>query len=106
MSTLVRKRMHYSSSFKLSVVKEFLLGDLSQAGICRKYSISHVNVFRRWIRIFAPQYTFEEHPMSKLKRSESDEIRQLKRQLQQKELELTKEKMRADLLDTMVDVAE
>ncbi|MCD7900673.1 MAG: hypothetical protein LUH22_12605 [Bacteroides sp.] len=45
--------------------------------------------------------------MSKKKdRSESEEIRDLKRQLRQKELELKKEKMRADFYQTMVDVAE
>lgn len=45
--------------------------------------------------------------MSKKKdRSESEEIRDLKRQLRQKELGLKKEKMRADFYQTMVDVAE
>jgi hypothetical protein len=39
-------------------------------------------------------------------RSDSEEIRELRQQLRKKELELKKEKMRADFYETMVDVAE
>lgn len=44
--------------------------------------------------------------MKKSKASESQEISDLKRQLRQKELELKREKMRSEFLDTMIDVAE
>ena len=44
--------------------------------------------------------------MAKSKESENTEIHELKKRLQQKEAELSKEKMRADFYNSMIDVAE
>ncbi len=44
--------------------------------------------------------------MKKEKRTESEEVVELKRQLQQTKLALQKEKMRADFYNEMINVAE
>lgn len=101
-----RKNNHYDDDFKIRVVQESISGKLNKSALCRKYSIPHPDRLRDWIRIFAPEYKFAEGPMKNSKRSESDEVRELKRQLQEKELALRKEKMRADFLDEMINVSE
>jgi transposase-like protein len=95
----------FSIEFKMQVVEEYLQGSTSKYGICKKYQLHEV-VFREWLRIFAPEQPRMASPVKKSKESESQEICELKRQLRQKELELKREKMRIELLDTMIDVAE
>ncbi len=105
MDKLVRHRRRFDDNFKFSVVQELLISSCSQYSLCKKYSISDT-VLRRWIRTFAPEYKSDFVGMGKKVLSESDEILALKLALRQKELELKKEKMRADFYQTMVDVAE
>lgn len=95
---------HFSDAFKMDVVDDYLQSGVSLRAICKKYSIWSSNL-HNWIRIFAPESIELEVTMSK-KRDENEEILHLKRLLQQKELELKREKMRADFLDEMIDVAE
>lgn len=96
----------FDVDFKLSVVKAFISGESTQYALCKKHSLSRTSI-RNWVRIFAPEYkpTQGDYDMSK-KPTESEEVRALKRQLRQKEIELKREKMRADFYETMVDVAE
>lgn len=106
MSTTRRKNRHYDLDFKFKVVEEAISGELNKSALCRKYSISHPDLLRSWIRIFAPEHKFEENDMKKEKRTESEEVVELKRQLQQTKLALQKEKMRADFYNEMINVAE
>ena len=103
------KGQHYAPEFKLLVVEEFLAGQLSKAALCRKHGIVHTDRLREWLRIFAPEYKMESIEMNKInkeRRTESEQVKELKRQLQQKELELKKEKMRTDLLNEIINVSE
>lgn len=78
-------------------MKEALSGTLSPSELCKKHSIPHLSQIHRWIRIFAPQ--FKHDPMKDpLSVSPEEEIARLKRALQQKELELNRERMRAGRL--------
>lgn len=106
MSKSIQKRVSYSNSFKMQVVQEALVENVNKAALCRKYSISRPVLLYQWIRIFAPTPKLEDNPMKSSSSKENDEIRLLKRQLQQQALELKKEKMRADFYDEMVNVAE
>ncbi len=45
----MQNRKVYPPEFKLSVVKEYLNGDKSQAQICEEYSISP-SIFFRWLK--------------------------------------------------------
>lgn len=102
---MVRTRRKFDTAFKLSVVQEYLNG-ASKSSLGKKYSIVPA-VIRSWICTFAPEYAPTESnvEMSK-KQSESEKIQVLKRALREKELELSRERMRADFYETMVDVAE
>lgn len=106
---MVRKstvRKVYETAFKFSCIEEYFSGDLSLSDFCKKKSLDRTT-FRFWLLTFAPEGHLSFGDMVKQKeRSESEEIRELKLQLRQKELELKKEKMRADFYETMVDVAE
>lgn len=96
-------RKVYDTAFKFAVIEEYFSGDLSLNDFCKKKSLDR-GTFNYWLLTFAPE---GDKDMGKEKEcSESEEIRELKRQLRQKELELKKEKMRADFYETMVDVAE
>ncbi len=106
MGTTGRKNNSYSDDFKIKVVQEAILGEISKSAICRKYSIPRTATIWDWINIFAPEYKSKTIPMAKSKESENAEIRELKKLLQQKEAELSKERMRADFYNTMIDVAE
>jgi len=105
---MVKKEVHprhFSDEFKLSVVEEAISGTFSKSSICKKYSLTPA-VLYSWIHIFAPEHKLKDIAMGKKSLSENEEILALKRALQQKELELKREKMRADFYETMVDVAE
>jgi len=45
----MQNRKVYPPEFKLSVVKEYLNGDKSQAQICEEHSISP-SIFFRWLK--------------------------------------------------------
>ena len=108
MSKTVTKRRHYSDSFKMQVVQEALEPNVNKRALCRKYSISESSLLFQWIRIFAPKPKLEEacmkskSPISK----DSEVIKELKRQNQQLRLDLEREKMRADLNNEIINVAE
>lgn len=102
---MIKKRVYrqFSDDFKLSVVEEYLTGSFSLSSLCKKYSLCR-SVLYCWIRTFAPEYELNPSIMAK-KDTESEKIAELKKVLRQKELELKREKMRADFYETMVTVA-
>lgn len=103
----IKSRRVYDTSFKFSVIEEYISSDLRLSDFCKKKSLDRTT-FRYWLLTFAPEGHLSscKDMGSEKKRNESEEIRELRRQLRQKELELKKEKMRADFYETMVDVAE
>lgn len=94
----------FSDEFKLCIVEEYLTGSFSLNSLCKKHSITNASL-RFWIRTFAPEYEFNSDIMAK-KDPENAKITELKKALRLKELELKREKMRADVYEAMVDVAE
>lgn len=95
----------FSDEFKLCVVGEYLSGSASAFSLCKKHSISS-GLLYGWIHTFAPEHKFEPTIMSTKKDSDAANVAEFKKVLRQKELELKREKMRADFYETMVDVAE
>ncbi len=106
MSDISKSRRVFDTAFKMSVVAEFLQGTHSKRSLCNKYSIPSTSTLRSWIRIFAPDNELHDTPMTKKPQSENEEILALRRLLQEKELCLKREKMCADFLDEMINVAE
>lgn len=99
-----KKRTYYSDSFKISVVQDVISSNLSKYTLCKKHSLTSPNTLRSWI-LFTPDFNLRETEMLKEPISENEEILALRRALQQKELKLKKEKMRADFYDEMINVA-
>lgn len=106
MGRIYKGRKLYENDFKFGIIQEYLCGDLSISDFCKKKSLDR-STFRYWLLNFGPESDLNSACMGKSnEKSESEEIRELKRQLRQKEVELKQEKMRADFYETMVDVAE
>ena len=95
----------FDNEFKLSVVQSFVSGESTQYALCKRYSLSRT-LIRNWIRIFAPDYQPTQRDFMNKKQSESAEIQALKRALREKEVEVSRQRMRADFYETMVEVAE
>lgn len=94
----------FSDEFKMDLVMRALSGEVSKYSLCVENGIE-TSMLYRWISTFAPDKCKEEEAVAK-KGTESEEVERLRRQLRQKEVELKKEKMRADFYETMVEVAE
>lgn len=103
MSKTRKVRRVFPVELKMGLVAEYLSVSQSRYSFCKKHHLDNGD-FSRWLRTFAP----ESEAVSKMgkKEKESEEVKELKRQLRQKEVELGKERMRADFYETMVSVAE
>lgn len=99
-----RSRKKYTDEYRIAKVKEFLSCDISKYAFCKKNSIPFHSL-SKWIRKFVGEEK-KEVPMKTEKQPESSEIIRLKRELKEAKLSLYQEKMRADLYDKMIDVAE
>jgi transposase-like protein len=98
----MKKVNQYSDEFKKGVVKEVILGQISQEGARRKYGIGGSMTLPRWIAKYGCMIPQDEEPSKIGEKSKSElalEIEQLKRQL-------SYEKLRSQVLDTMITVAE
>ncbi|MDR0745588.1 MAG: hypothetical protein LBF17_03730 [Mediterranea sp.] len=106
MSRIFKGRTLHSADFKFGVIREYLGCDLSLSAFCKKKSLDR-GTFRYWLHTFVPESNLYLAAMGKSnEKSDSEVIRDLKRQLVEQAVELKREKMRADFYETMVDVAE
>ena len=99
----------YSEDFKLRVVKEVLEGKYSKEEARRIYDIKSNCAILYWIRKFGGQSNYREGGISQInlnllmsKKKEVDKDRLIK----ELEAELRREKLRGDLWQKMVDIAE
>ena len=91
----------------MEIVREYYLeGQHNQSALARKYGIGMVTV-HDILRNFAAENDKSALLMGKkVKTSESEEIKALRKEVWDLKKQLYHEKMRADFYDTMVDVAE
>jgi len=100
-----------SDSKRMSIIQEYLDG-ANKSFLCRKYNLSKPQIISIWLRTFGIEDTRSSNIPTTMNKSvnnpsnESDELKQLRRELKQARLNLKRETMRADLYETMVDVAE
>ena len=96
-----------SQEVKMEIVREYYLeGQHNQSALARKYGIGMVTV-HDILRNFAAENDKSALLMGKkVKTSESEEIKALRKEVLDLKKQLYHEKMRADFYDTMVDVAE
>lgn len=92
----LRGSVSYSLAFKLRVLKEVRLGQLSKGEISRKYGIQGHSTIAKWMRKF-------EHIEHKMKTETKDE---LKRRILELEKQLDEEKLKRIAAETTIIVAE
>ena len=93
---------YYSDAFKKEVVKEVILGQISQEGAKRKYGIGGSMTLHRWINKYEwiiPNGKEEEEIGEKSQAELAAEIELLKRQL-------AYEKLKSEAYETMIKIAE
>lgn len=98
----MKKVKYYSDEFKKAVVKEVILGRISQAGAMRKYGIGGSQTLPRWIAKFKDMIPIDEQEEGSTEKSKEEleqEIERLKRQLEY-------EKLKSEAFDTMIKIAE
>lgn len=92
----------YSDAFKKEVVKEIILGQISQAGAQRKYGIGGSMTIPRWISKYEwmiPKDKEDAETGEKSKEELAAEVELLKRQL-------SYEKLKSEAYETMIKIAE
>ncbi len=104
-----RRKSTYSEEFKLRVVKEVLEGKFNKEEARRVYGIKSNCAILYWIRQFSGQSNYRESGISHVDidqlMSKKESIDQEKR-IKELEEELRKEKLRAELWQKVVDIAE
>jgi transposase-like protein len=111
-----RKHAHYSESFKLKVLKDYMENGLSRKEASKKYNLNDASIISHWVRKFGIDKSSikNEAEVVVLKRAvKSDRelglefrIKELEKRLSEKEREVSVEKLRTRALSTMIDVAE
>jgi transposase-like protein len=111
-SYLRRSQKDYSHTFKLQVVREVELGELSVSGVSRKYGIQGNATVLNWIKKFGTfdrdyqvRFHMEKSPEQKLFELEA-QVRLLERQKASLEQQLKFQQDKAIMFDMMIDIAE
>lgn len=106
----------YSESFKRKVIKEILTGRYSKKEATIYYQLPYMTI-RRWLNKLGQSVILEEgietitlkkyNTVSKKNKiTESDQIRELRKQIEQLEKEKADAELKAKLYDKMIDIAE
>jgi hypothetical protein len=85
-------------------VSQVLHGEKSKYRVCKENALSE-SVLEKWILTFAPAKSRSKSEMSTTG-SEQEEVALLRKQPEEVQKELKRERMRADFYQTMVEVAE
>lgn len=101
----------YSRELQLSIVSEYLSGGISKYALCKKYNIPSSSILNKWLRTFVGEETIGSFMKKEDKGSVpaeglSTEVARLKKELKEAKLALYQAQMRAEVYDTMIDVAE
>lgn len=101
----------YSKELQLSIVSEYLSGGISKYALCKKYNIPSSSSLNNWLRTFVGEETIGSDMKKKEKESLpgeglASEVARLEKELKEAKLALYQAQMRADVYDTMIDVAE
>jgi transposase len=112
MGYVKRTQKDYSMSFKLQVVQEIELGELSTHAACRKYGIQARSTVVQWLRKFGT-FDWENQTPSNMPKSPEQKIMELeaKVKLLEKQKAFMEQKAfvadkKAIIFDMMIDIAE
>lgn len=100
-----KTRSFYSTSFKLGVVRRVATGELTKEQARREYGIASNSVILEWMRKFG--YCSDPHTQPLMaKTTDKMDPDELKKKVLQLEKQLQNERIRSELYQTMIDVAE
>jgi transposase-like protein len=107
-----RSQKDYSMSFKLQIVEEIELGELSTTGAVRKYGIQSRSTVVNWLRKYG-NFDWENQTPSNMPKSQERKLLELEQKvklLEKQKAMLEKQVERADkksiIFDYMIDLAE
>lgn len=116
METSPRKRTQkdYSLSFKLQVVKELELGQLTRVQVLEKYGIQAGSTVRNWLKKYGNfDYNYTVNQLNKMSKTPEQRILELEQELllskkeqSRLEHELKQTDKKVILFDMMIDIAE
>lgn len=106
----------YDLDFKRRVVKEIITGKYSKKEAMDLYGLPWISI-QRWLNKHGQSVILDENikiitlkksnnPTNKKKLSESVKVEQLRKRIKELEKELKDAELKADLYDTMIDIAE
>lgn len=104
-----KKATNYSEEFKTTVVNDVLLGKYTKEEARRLYGIKSKCAVLYWIRKFNGQKNYRQPMNENIKfevMNENKELQELKKKVAQLEEEKRIAELKADLYNTMIDVAE
>ena len=101
----------FDPKIRIQAVKMYLTGEYSKSYLSKRFGMSST-ALNKWINLYGPEFisdsespvllTLEEHEEF----MESEETDDLKRRIKELEKKLELAKMKSELLDTMIDIAE
>jgi transposase len=110
-----RLRSAYTDAFKLAVIKDYFSSGLSKRALCRKYTIRSQGALNRWLQQFGyavpkPESVNFENiipaNLSKKKPSKNDEPLSAQEQIRQLKRQLEDEQLRSEMYLRMIEIAE
>lgn len=107
----MRKNKTIDDAFRLRVIEEYLSG-ASKSSLLKKHKLGSRDTISRWLRTFGIEDPLhKETPLchmgsDKAKAEIKAEVNSLRAEIKRLKVELARERMKSDALDTMIDLAE
>jgi transposase-like protein len=104
-----KKATYYSEEFKATVVNDVLLGKYTKEEARRLYGIKAKCAVLYWMRKFSGEKNYRQPMNENIKfevMNDNKELQELKKKVAQLEEEKRIAELKADLYNTMIDVAE
>ena len=102
---LIRARKTYTTEFKQDVVRQIVLGAISEKEAIVKYGVSELQQIKNWIKKYSSQINYVSKNIV-MKETEQSELATILQQKKELEKVLEEANLRIIGLDTLIDVAE
>lgn len=103
------RRKKFSDELKLEIIKKYLSTDMSIQELREEYCIGGGSTIHRWMQkmqITEPEYKKIEAMKSVKKEINNPKESEQEKRIKELEEQLSKEQMKTDFLNTMIDIAE
>jgi transposase len=104
MTTAQRRMRHFSTSFKISKVREIELGQTKVGEVSKEYEVTAVNVYR-WIAKFGSMKKKEQRLVVETD-SDTKQLIELKKKIAELERIIGQKQIQIDFKEKMIEIAE